>query len=135
MRTLFKLAIAATLLATAAGAEAACARCDPILNISDAPVTTASGKALSAAEVKAAIIRAGATLGWQMAEGGPGKLTGTLLIRKHTAVIEIPYSAKAYGITYKTSTNLNEEGGQIHKNYNGWIQNLNKGIATQLAAS
>lgn len=135
MRTLFKIAFATTLLATAIAAEAACARCDPILNISNAPVTSASGKALSDKQVKEAIVRAGAALGWQVAEDGPGKLTATLLIRKHTAVVEIPYSSQTYAITYKTSTNLNEEGGQIHKNYNGWIQNFNKGIAAQLAAS
>ena len=135
MRALLQLTFATTLLATAIAAEGACGRCDPILNISNAPVTSASGKALSDDQVKAAIIRAGAALGWQMAEDGPGKLTATLLIRKHTAVVEIPYSPKTYGITYKTSTNLNEEGGQIHKNYNGWIQNLNKGITAQLSAS
>jgi len=30
--------------------------------------------------------------------------------------------------------NLNEEGGQIHNNYNGWVKNLAKGIDAQLAA-
>jgi hypothetical protein len=135
MKTLFSLAAAISLLAAAPTAEAACARCDPILNISDAPVTSASGKPLTRDQVKAAIIRAGAALGWLMKEEAPGKLSGTLLVRKHTAVVDIPYSPTAYNITYRTSTNLNEEGGQIHKNYNGWIQNLNKGINAQLAAS
>ena len=38
------------------------------------------------------------------------------------------------GITYKDSINLDAgTDGTIHKNYNGWIQNLNKGIVTQLS--
>lgn len=135
MRILLNLAVAATLLAAAAMAQAGCMRCDPILNVSDAPVTSASGKALTDDQVKSAIIRAGAALGWQMKEAGAGKLTATLLIRTHTAVIEIPYSPSRYSITYKSSVNLDEADGQIHKNYNGWIQNLNRGINAQLSAS
>jgi hypothetical protein len=110
-------------------------RCDPIFNVADAPATSASGKALSNDQVKAAIIRAGAALGWVMKEAGPGKLTGHLAVRKHTADIEIPYSPKGYSINYKGSTNLDAADGAIHKNYNGWIQNLSKGINAQLSAS
>ncbi len=72
----------------------ACASTAPILNVSNAPVTSASGRPLSADQVKSAIIRAGAALGWQMREAGPGKLTATLQLRTHTAEIEIPYSPK-----------------------------------------
>jgi len=135
MKILFKIATAATLLTAATMAHAGCMRCDPILNISNAPVTSASGKPLTNDQVRGAIIRAGATLGWQMKESGPGKLTATLLVRKHTAEVEITYSPASYDINYKTSTNLDAGDGQIHKNYNGWIQNLNKGIAVQLSAS
>ena len=134
MRILPALATAVLLAATTT-AHAACMRCEPILNISDAPVTSASGKAMTNDQVKGAIIRAGAGLGWIMKEAGPGKLTATLAVRKHTAEIEIPYSSKQYGVKYKNSTNLEAADGQIHKNYNGWIQNLNKGINAQLAAS
>jgi hypothetical protein len=135
MKILFKLATAVTLLAAATLADAGCMRCEPILNISSAPVTSASGKALTNDQVKSAIIRAGAALGWQVKESGPGKLTADLAVRKHTAEVEVAYSPKSYDITYKASTNLDAGDGLIHKNYNGWIQNFNKGIAAQLAAS
>ena len=129
-------ALAAAALFTASiTADAACMRCDPILNVADAPVTSASGKPLTNDQVKSAIIRAGAGLGWVMKEAGPGKLTANLAVRKHTAQIEIPYSSKSYSINYKDSTNLDAADGQIHKNYNGWIQNLNKNINAQLSAS
>ena len=49
--------------------------------------------------------------------------------------MQIPYSATSYGIVYRSSINLQESGGKIHRNYNGWVQNLNRGINAQLAAS
>ena len=119
----------------AAATIAACATVVPIQNVSNAPVASASGKPLSADQVRGAIVRAGAALGWQMREVGPGKLTATLQLRTHTAEIEIPYSPSSYSITYKSSVNLKESNGQIHKNYNGWIQNLTRGINAQLSAS
>ena len=107
----------------------------PILNVSNAPAVNASGKTLSPEQVKSAIIRAGAGLGWQMKEDGPGKITATLELRNHTAAVDIPYSPASYSIVYKSSSNLHEGGGNIHKNYNGWIQNLTRAINVQLAAS
>jgi len=136
MRILLNVATAASLLVAATMAQAGCFRCDPVYNVVDAPVTTASGKPLTDDQVKAAIIRAGAALGWQMKEEGPGVVSGTLFLRKHEARIEIPYSTAKYSITYKSSVNLDAStDGQIHKNYNGWIQNLNRGITAQLSAS
>lgn len=107
----------------------------PIMNVDGVAVTNASGKPLTHEQVRSAIIRAGGTLGWQMKEEGPNTLVGTLMLRSHTAVVEIPYSTKSYSIKYRSSINLDEGGGKIHKNYNGWIQNLQKGINTQLSMS
>lgn len=104
----------------------------PIMNVDNAAVPTASGKPLTKEQVRSAIIRAGGALGWQMKDEGPDKLVGTLVLRTHTAVVEIPYSSTNYSIKYRSSIDLNESGGNIHKNYNGWIQNLNRGINTQL---
>jgi hypothetical protein len=50
-------------------------------------------------------------------------------------VVDIFYTATTYSIQYRSSINLDESGGQIHKNYNGWISNLVKGINTQTALS
>lgn len=116
-----------------AAAMAGCSSA-PILNVNDAPVANAAGKTLSNEQVQGAIIRAGAALGWQMKMEGPNLLTGTLRLREHTAVVDIPYSSSSYSIKYRSSVKLNENAGSIHKNYNGWIQNLTKGINAQLAA-
>lgn len=64
----------------------------------------------------------------------PGKISGTLKLRRHVAVVDIPYDTQSYSIKYVDSTELNYADGNIHKNYNGWIQNLEKGIRAQLMA-
>jgi len=121
------LAVAAATLALAA--------CQPmaVYNVADAPVTTTSGKKPTATQVRSAIITAGTSLGWSVKDAGSGKLEGTLHLREHTAVVEIPYSATHYSITYKSSENLQAADGKIHKNYNGWVQNLDRAIRTEIS--
>jgi hypothetical protein len=116
-------------------ALAACNTLAPIQNVSSVTVSAQANKPLSDEQVRAAIVRAGAGLGWIMKDAGPNRLNGILLLRTHTAEIDIPYSSTSYSIAYKSSTNLQEAGGKIHRNYNGWIQILNRGINAQLAAS
>lgn len=63
----------------------------------------------------------------------PGYIVGTLKLRSHVAVVDIRHTTKSYSITYKDSTNLDYDGTNIHRNYNGWISNLDRAIKTQLA--
>lgn len=114
-------------LAAAALTLASC-RTAPIQNVANAPVPP--GK--SAQQVREAIVAAGNSLGWQITPDAPGRMTGTLLLRDHKAVVDIAYSASAYSIAYKDSTNLKYDGSTIHSNYNGWIQNLDKAIRVRL---
>jgi hypothetical protein len=129
MLSYLKYAVLVAVVAIAGCASA------PIMNVTDAPVTSSAGKQMSKAEVRGAILRAGAGLGWQMKDENPNMLVGTLQLRTHVAVIEIPYSQNNYSIQYRSSTNLEERNGTIHKNYNGWIQNLTRGINAQMTAS
>ena len=128
MRFFSKLATLALVISLAACGAV------PILNVTDTVTTNASGETQSKEEVRAAILRAGAALGWQMKDEGPNMLVGTLELRTHLAVVEIPYSTTNYSIEYRSSLNLNQTGKTIHKNYNGWIQNLTRGINAQLTA-
>jgi hypothetical protein len=106
----------------------------PIMNVQQAPIN-ASKPNPQLEEVGKAIIRAGTGLGWQMTQQKPGLIQGRLALRTHVAVVDIKYNNKSYSIDYKDSTNLNYDAasGQIHRNYNGWIQNLDKAIQNQLA--
>lgn len=102
----------------------------PIQNVIDAPIATSSP--VTTARVKSAIINSGVSLGWQMTETGPGVIQGTLHLRKHTAIVDVSYSETKYSIVYRSSVNLDEKDGKIHKNYNSWVQNLNRKINAEL---
>jgi hypothetical protein len=104
-------------------------RSNPVYNIDSAPVTI-SGKHNNV-DVEKSIIRAGAVLGWKMKKVGKGHLVATLHLRSHVAVVDITFNDKTYSIKYKDSQNLNYDGTNIHSNYNGWIQNLDRAIQTQ----
>jgi hypothetical protein len=125
IRTIFKFVIPAVLLLLVA-----CRGAVQVLNVNSAPVVTS--KSATVQDVEKAISRAGATMGWQMAPQGPGKMEGVLVLRNHRAVVDINYDAKNYTIKYKDSSNLQYDGTTIHPNYNGWIQNLDKAIRAQL---
>lgn len=121
-------AITVAVLLTACAAT----RTAPIRNVTEAPVVAVSGQTLTAADVERAIRRAGAQLGWTMRNVRPGLMEATLVLRAHSATVEIPYSQKSYSIQYKTSTNLQADDNLIHQNYNGWVENLDRGIRVQL---
>jgi hypothetical protein len=55
----------------------------------------------------------------------------TLNLRSHVAVTEIAYDETRFTIRYADSRNLGYDGTSIHKNYNGWIQNLERAISQQ----
>jgi hypothetical protein len=126
---LFSIAVAAAVIV---GCGTASMTSNPIYNVSGAPIET-FGKPITLTDVERAIIRAGLALGWQMRPLKPGHILGTLNVRTHTAVVDITYDTKTYNIAYKDSANLDYKDGQIHRNYNGWIQNLEKGIRAQMA--
>ena len=96
------------------------------------PVTTT--KPLSMSGMESAIIGAGIGLGWRMVPQTPGQIEGVLALRDHRAVVTVTYDTKSYSIKYKDSSNLNYDGKSIHKNYNGWVENLDKAIRSNLAA-
>lgn len=124
------LIFATVCLAVCFGVSSASWGGQPIQDVNDAPIVSASP--MSVEKVKFSIMAAGTSLGWKMADVGPGRIQGTLNLRTHTAIVDIPYSATKYSIVYKSSVNLDEKNGQIHRNYNSWVQNLSKKIAVEL---
>lgn len=112
---------------------AACGGGYQIRNVENAPINVASGN-YDLSDVTKAIQRAGTGLGWQMKEQTPGHILGTLHIRSHMAQVDITYTLDDYSINYKNSNNLKYDATNdtIHRNYNGWIQNLTTAIDSQL---
>jgi len=121
----------ALVIAAVTLALAGCPKQTLVYNVEDAAVVSNIGN-VSVENIRKAIVRAGGTLGWNIKDVEPGLLEGTLHLRKHMAKIDIPYSSESYSIIYKDSSNLRYDGTNIHSNYNGWIQNLQKAIDVQL---
>jgi hypothetical protein len=118
-------------VALAALAVGACTT-RPIVNVSAEPLGGASGAAVTPEHVRDAILRAGTRLGWQMTPVSTGLVNGRIALRNHVAVIDVTYTSGTYNVRYRDSTNLDYRDGQIHKNYNGWIENLNNAIRMEL---
>lgn len=131
MTTRRELLRAAGPLAAAAGVLGACAggsgRTAPLYNVEGREFVGGGSLGARANQIR----RAGAGLGWDMREVGPGLIRGTLNIRSHQAVVDIPYDARRFSIRYVSSQNLNYDGSVIHSNYNGWIQRLEREIVAQ----
>lgn len=77
------------------------------------------------------IQRAAEGLGWQIDPAQPGSVRATLNLRTHVAVVNIAYDETVFNIRYVDSRNLGYTGTSIHKNYNGWIRNLETAISQQ----
>lgn len=107
-------------------------RTKPVYNVAASPLPIGSSLDMNA--IAEAIQRAGASLGWSITPEAPGKMTGTLQVRQHVAVVDITYDTKSFDIQYKDSTNLMYSGGQIHRNYNRWVKRLEDEIREQLFA-
>jgi hypothetical protein len=120
----------AVLIALAALAAVGCAA-RPVMNVQDAPVEYV-GRPPTLADVERAILRAGQAQGWKMEPVRPGLIVGTYTWRSHVAVVDVTYTNKTFDIKYKDSQNLGYDGTNIHRNYNYYVGELDKGIRAQL---
>jgi|HigsolmetaGSP11D_1036233.scaffolds.fasta_scaffold01838_7 hypothetical protein len=127
-----KLLLSTLVLVSAIGVVG-CRSTVPVRNVEAAPIYTNTANP-KLDDISKAIIRAGTQLGWQMRQKGPGFIEGELHLRKHMARVHIKYDTKTYNITYADSYELKYDGQNIHPNYNGWIQNLDNAIRSQLSA-
>ena len=113
-----------------AGPLGACARSAPILASTGASFAGRAPRVMRANQIKAA----GTDLGWVMEDQEPDLIRGTLNLRSHRAVVDIPYDQERLLIRYVSSTDLNYDGARIHWNYNSWVQRLERTIVERSAA-
>jgi hypothetical protein len=78
-------------------------------------------------------IRTGAaTRGWNISKESPGLLIGTLRVRTHALVVEIPYDETHFGIRYRSSENLLDSGkGKVHRKAFAWMNRLAQAISEE----
>ena len=123
---------------TTLSALGACVRVAPLHNVQDAAFAGEAPLPQRAVQIK----RAGALLGWVMEERQPGLMRGTLNLRTHQAVVDVPYDARHFSIRYVSSSDLDysanggsrgNNGPVIHNNYNGWVEYLEQKITAESA--
>jgi hypothetical protein len=111
----------------------ACARTQPVHNVTEAPVITASANTPTLAQVRTAIITAcRVDKRWFVDPGTEGQIIAYAQVRHHTAVVDIFYSPTSYSIRYKDSDGLLYDGQQIDGDYNERVQLLAERIDTEL---
>jgi hypothetical protein len=119
---LFAFVLAAVSLPAMAGKQ------DPMVVPAYERVESTNGIPPTAARIKAAIIHAGRTRGWTVADSEPGKVTLRYAPRTHEVVVAVRYDANGFKIEYVSSKDMNYEikrgKAEIHGNYNRWIRNL-----------
>jgi len=108
---------------------AAC-KTTPVYNIEQSQVPAG----ITAKQVEKNIVKALIQKGWQVKANADGVILAEILVRTHTARIEISFDASQYSINYVDSTNLKYDGKKntIHKNYNNWIIYIDRLIQTGL---
>lgn len=110
----------------------------PVQNLESRPIL-ANKPSVTLDEVGNAIVRAGVSLNMTMQKVTPGLLTATYVpiggtARGQSAVMEIKFDTRQYGITYRESRGLGYDGTGIHRAYNTWVQRLDQRIRAQLSA-
>ncbi|MBR1923670.1 MAG: hypothetical protein IJ839_00105 [Ruminobacter sp.] len=84
-------------------------------------------------EVKKAIISASVNREWIPEVIEEGVIEDTLIKPGCcSATIRVHYTNTGYTINYVNSRGLGERGGKIHRNYNRWVNNLDKDIQKEL---
>ncbi len=105
----------------------------PIMDLNDRTIPqTQAGETLSLEQVQAAIMKGSIQKGWVPSVVKPGLVEASIQVRTHQAVVSIPYTQGDYDIIYKSSQNLDESDGKIHRNYNRWVVNLSASIQEEL---
>jgi hypothetical protein len=94
----------------------------------DVAAVTGSGQPASAEDIKKAFMVGGARRNWVFTDNGPGRMTGKLVVRTHTLVMDLSYETGKYTLKYVDSINLDykDDAGKktIHKAYLNWNTNL-----------
>ena len=110
---------------------------EPIVDLFDQPVATASGKTPTVEEVQQALKHAAESKKWLVTPQADGKMLASLSWHnKHTIVVELAGKAESFSISYKDSVQMNfrmrDEKPVIHPYYNRFVGELRDAIRVEL---
>ena len=118
----------AMFLALAASAPGPAFAAVDLIEWNNVAAITGSGTPASAEQIKRAFMVGGAHRGWVFTDTGPGKMTGKLIVRTHTLLMELTCEPGKYSLRYLDSIDLDykDDAGKktIHRAYVNWNTNL-----------
>lgn len=87
----------------------------------------------SQVQLQQAIVSALEARHWQVQRVEPTQVLASIDVRqRHRAWVGIDYTPSGFRIRYRDSLGLDYEDGEIHRNYNRWVNNLRAEILYQL---
>ena len=87
----------------------------------------------SQVEMQQAIVAALEARHWRVGRIDTGRINAAISVRKrHHAAIVVEYTPFDFAIHYRNSQGLEYEDGEIHRNYNRWVNSLRAEILHQL---
>ena len=106
----------------------------------DRVVLVAGQSALTPDQVKQAIVRGSAKLGWTVASDEPGKLRLKYNKQnKHEVVVDVSYDNAGFQVRYVNSVNMKYEQvngvAHIHPFYNTWVSNLSRAVSSEVSGT
>ncbi|MFJ3446835.1 hypothetical protein ACIPM0_01215 [Pseudomonas sichuanensis] len=94
----------------------------------------ASSQNFSDDQMKRAIVTALNDRQWIVQSVRPGMVKAAITVRgRHHAEVDIPYTPSEFQIVYRSSWGLDYKDGQIHRNYNRWINLLRDNVLKELS--
>ena len=128
MRRLFAACLLPLLLAAAG-----CNHTEAIQDVRDATLP-AGADGLSRDAIGRKLAEAASRARWHVDRAGPTQILATYDAGRHSATVAISWTERTYSISLVSSENLKEQGGQIHRAYNGWVRGLEREIDNVLYA-
>lgn len=108
-----------------------CQRMQPIYSVKGHAIPAAAQRK-PLADIERAIFEAATARGWNVDRIRPGLMQATQKWRDHSATVNIVYSNESYSIDHVGSSNLKEQGDQIHRAYNKNVHALEDEIEKRL---
>lgn len=109
----------------------ACQRIQPVYSVQGhaVPATSAS---LAPDQIMQLIVSTAQSKGWLIDPIGPTQVRASQKWRTHSATVIITTDGRTYSINYEGSTNLLQNGGVVHREYNERVHALEDAIGKRL---
>jgi hypothetical protein len=112
-------------------AVAGCQRVQPIYTVQGHPIPVASAN-LTPDQITQLITTTAQSKGWLVDPISSTQVRATQKWRTHSATVTITTDGRTYSINYDASTNLLQNGGSIHREYNERVRALEDAIEKRL---